>query len=110
MIGAGAVPIGLARERSRSDWHGSAPDRGDRLQSPPLTMTAADPDTMLAETRKFNAELERLLATMPPVYAVPVEETRRARREGRSIFPRPCSSPRRGMWRSSALGARSRCG
>ncbi len=56
-------------------------------------MSAADPDTLLAETRKFNAELERLLASMPPVYAVPVEETRRARREGRGIFPAPVFVP-----------------
>ena len=53
-------------------------------------MTAThDPDTLLAETRAFNAELERRLAAMPPVYAVPVEESRRARREGRGIFPAP---------------------
>jgi acetyl esterase len=71
----------------------TAPDRGDRIQSPPPIMTAADPDTMLAETRKFNADLEQLLATMPPVYAVPVEETRRARREGRGIFPPPVFVP-----------------
>ena len=56
-------------------------------------MTTADPDTLLAETRAFNAELERRLATLPPVYAVPVEETRRARREGRGIFPAPVYVP-----------------
>jgi acetyl esterase/lipase len=56
-------------------------------------MTSPDPDTLLAETRAFNAELERRLATIPPVYAVPVEETRRARREGRGIFPVPVYVP-----------------
>jgi acetyl esterase len=52
-------------------------------------MTTPDPDTMLAETREFNAELERLLATIPAVNTVPPQESRRARREGRGIFPAP---------------------
>jgi len=56
-------------------------------------MTTTDADTLLAETRAFNAELERRLATIPPVYAVPVEETRSARREGRGIFPPPVYVP-----------------
>ena len=56
-------------------------------------MSTPDSDTLLAETRAFNAELERRLATIPPVYAVPVEETRRARREGRGIFPAPVYVP-----------------
>ena len=56
-------------------------------------MTPPDPDTLLAETREFNAELERLLATMPPVNTVPPEESRRARREGRGIFPPPVYVP-----------------
>jgi acetyl esterase len=56
-------------------------------------MTTYDPDTLLADTRAFNAELERRLATIPPVYAVPVEETRQARREGRGIFPAPVYVP-----------------
>jgi acetyl esterase/lipase len=56
-------------------------------------MSSPDPDTLLAETRAFNAELERLLATMPPVHTVPPEETRRARREGRGIFPAPVYVP-----------------
>jgi len=56
-------------------------------------MAVPDPDTLLAETRAFNVELEQRLATMPPVYAVPVEETRRARREGRGIFPAPVYVP-----------------
>jgi acetyl esterase/lipase len=52
-----------------------------------------DQDKLLAETRAFNAELERLLATMPSVHTVPPEETRRARREGRGIFPAPVFLP-----------------
>ena len=56
-------------------------------------MTTPDPDTLLADTREFNAELERLLATIPPVNTVPPEESRRARREGRGIFPAPVYVP-----------------
>jgi acetyl esterase/lipase len=48
---------------------------------------------MLAETRAFNAELERRLGEMPAVHEVPVEESRRARREGRGIFPAPVFLP-----------------
>ena len=56
-------------------------------------MTTPDPDTLLADTRAFNAELERQLATIPPVNTVPPEESRRARREGRGIFPAPVYVP-----------------
>jgi acetyl esterase len=42
---------------------------------------------MLAETRSFNAALEALLATQPPVHTLPPEVTRQARRDGRGIFP-----------------------
>ena len=56
-------------------------------------MTTRDPDTLLAETRAFNVELERRLATIPPVNEVPPEESRRARREGRGIFPAPVYVP-----------------
>jgi acetyl esterase/lipase len=52
-----------------------------------------DADRMLAQTRAFNAELERLLATVPPVNALPPEQTRRARREGQGIFPAPVFLP-----------------
>jgi acetyl esterase/lipase len=44
---------------------------------------------LLEQTRAFNAELERQLATVPPVYAVPAEQSRRDRREGRGVFPAP---------------------
>ena len=56
-------------------------------------MTAHDPETLLAQTRAFNAELERLLATMPSVHTVPPEQTRRARREGNGIYPAPVFLP-----------------
>jgi acetyl esterase/lipase len=41
------------------------------------------------ETRAFNAEIERVLAGQPSVHTLPPEVTRRARREGRGIFPPP---------------------
>ena len=66
-----------------------APDR----DNPPDRDPQPDPDTLLRETRAFNAELERLLATIPPVNTVPPEESRRARREGRGIFPPPVYVP-----------------
>jgi acetyl esterase len=52
-------------------------------------------DTMsqLDETLAFNAEVERLLATQPSVHTLPPEVTRRARREGRGIFPAPVFLP-----------------
>ncbi len=42
---------------------------------------------MLAETRVFNAALAQALAALPSVHTLPAEETRRARREGRGVFP-----------------------
>lgn len=56
-------------------------------------MTAPDTATLLDETRAFNAELERLLTTIPAVNEVPPAETRRARREGLGIFPAPVFVP-----------------
>ena len=47
-------------------------------------MTEAE---ILAETRAFNESLEALLATQPPIYTLPPDVTRRARREGRGVFP-----------------------
>jgi acetyl esterase/lipase len=46
-------------------------------------------DEMVAEARAFNAELERLLASMPKVHELAPEYTRQARREGRGILPPP---------------------
>jgi acetyl esterase/lipase len=48
----------------------------------------------LAEARAFNTQLEGLLAKQPSVHTVPVEVTRRVRREGRGIFPPPVFLPR----------------
>ncbi len=56
-------------------------------------MAARDPEQLLAETRAFNAELERQLAGVPRVDQVPVEESRSARREGRGIWPKPVFVP-----------------
>ena len=49
---------------------------------------------MLAETRAFNEAIEALLATLPPVFTVPPEVTRRERREGGGVFPAPVFEPR----------------
>jgi acetyl esterase len=47
-------------------------------------MTEAE---MLAETRAFNEALETLLQTQPPIYTLPPEVTRQARRDGKGVFP-----------------------
>ena len=72
-------------------------------------MTAHDTAKLLAETRAFNAELERLLASMPSAHTLPPELTRRARREGAGSTRRPCSCPPRGWSRSTDPAARCRC-
>lgn len=48
----------------------------------------------LAEARAFNAQLERMLAAQPSVHTVPVEVTRRVRRERGGLFPPPVYLPR----------------
>src|SRR3569832_811732 len=50
---------------------------------------------VLAETRAFNAELERQLAANPATNEMPVEVARRQRREGGGIFPPPPFLPER---------------
>jgi acetyl esterase/lipase len=55
-------------------------------------VTALDEGT-LAETRAFNEDLERRLASEPSVHTLPPDVTRLARREGRSIFPEPVFLP-----------------
>jgi acetyl esterase len=51
-------------------------------------MTAVVEDEgVLAETRAFNAELERTISEGPPMETLPVEDVRQARREGIDIFP-----------------------
>ena len=56
-------------------------------------MTVALDEAALAEAREFNAELERVLAKQRRVCDVPPEETRRAKREGRSIWGAPVYLP-----------------
>ncbi len=50
-------------------------------------------EAALAESRAFNAGLERLLAAQPSIHTIPVEVTRRVRREGKGIFPPPVYLP-----------------
>jgi acetyl esterase len=50
-------------------------------------------EEMLAETRAFNEGVEALLATLPPVFSVPPDVTRRERREGGGVFPAPDFDP-----------------
>ena len=56
-------------------------------------MTTGNSPELLEQTRAFNAELERLIATIPAVNTIPPEESRRARREGLGIFPKPVFVP-----------------
>jgi acetyl esterase len=57
-----------------------------------LTQQVVD-DAVLQETRQFNARLEELLAGAPRVNVVGATETRRARSDGRGIFPAPVVLP-----------------
>ncbi len=52
-------------------------------------MTTTDDASLIAQTQAFNIELERRLATMPPIHTLPPEESRRIRREGLGIWPAP---------------------
>ena len=56
-------------------------------------MITGNSPELLEQTRTFNAELERLIATVPAVNTIPLEESRRARREGLGIFPKPVFVP-----------------
>lgn len=47
----------------------------------------------LAEARAFNERLEQLAGTLPPLHTIPPERIRRARREGKGIFPPPVYLP-----------------
>ena len=67
------------------------PGHGDGRGAAQLTITLDE--AALAETRAFNAELERLIATQPPVYDVPPEVSRRVRRAGGGIWPSPVFLP-----------------
>ena len=48
---------------------------------------------MLTETRAFNEQLRALIATLPATETLPREVTRRARYEGRGIYPPPVFLP-----------------
>ncbi len=50
-------------------------------------------EEMLAETRAFNEGVEALLATLPPVFTLPPDVTRRERRAGGGVFPAPVFHP-----------------
>jgi acetyl esterase len=59
-------------------------------------MTAVVEDEgVRAETRAFNAELERTIAEGPAMETLPVEDVRQARRDGIDIFPPPEYLPER---------------
>jgi acetyl esterase len=45
------------------------------------------PEAVSAETAAFVDRIEAALRDLPPTHAVPVKETRRARDEGRGLFP-----------------------
>jgi acetyl esterase/lipase len=57
--------------------------------------TAVEDAGVLAETRAFNAEMERTLAEAPPMQTLPVEEVRAARRAGIDVFPPAVYLPER---------------
>ncbi len=62
-------------------------------------------EAAVAESKVFTEELVRLLADDPPVYTVPPEVSRQARREGRSILPPPVFLPQaRDLVDPGALG------
>ena len=48
-----------------------------------------DVDQRAEESRKLNAWLEDVIASMPSITEVPAQETRQARLEGKSAFPVP---------------------
>jgi acetyl esterase len=55
-----------------------------------VSSAAPDVDQQdIDEARAFNAQLEALIATQPPVYEIPPEVARQTRREGKGIFPAP---------------------
>lgn len=56
-------------------------------------MSAAEDREMLAETRAFNEELERQLASGPSIHTLSPEASRQARRKGEWIYPEPVFLP-----------------
>ncbi|MEO1687132.1 MAG: alpha/beta hydrolase fold domain-containing protein [Pseudomonadota bacterium] len=61
------------------------------------------PDAVSEETAAFNAELEAKLADLPPTHTVPPEVNRKARDEGRGIFP-PGGPLEGSAWREIPVG------
>jgi acetyl esterase len=57
-------------------------------------MSPLDSETLLEETRAFNADLEQQLSRMPAIHELPPQESRRIRREGLGIFPKPIFLPK----------------
>lgn len=46
-------------------------------------------DQRIEESRRMNEVIEQAMASLPPIESVPVEESRKAREEGRGLFPAP---------------------
>ena len=63
------------------------PGHGDGRGAASLTITLDQ--AALEESRAYNEQLEQLLKSQPRVDQIPPEVTRLARREGRSIWPKP---------------------
>lgn len=67
--------------------------RGERPTATLPGTVQAVPSPLLDDTIAFNAELEKLLASLPSVHTQPPEQSRRDRREGRGAFPAPVFLP-----------------
>jgi acetyl esterase/lipase len=63
------------------------PGHGHDRRAAPLIEPVSE--EALAEARAFNADLARLLAGAPSIETIPVETTRRLRRERGGVFPPP---------------------
>jgi acetyl esterase/lipase len=63
------------------------PGHGHDRRAPPLIEPVSD--EALAEARAYNDEVARAMAAAPPIDTVPVEVTRRMRRERGGMFPPP---------------------
>ncbi len=59
------------------------------MKPPTPPAPPSDLHDALRETRAFNDALERRLAEQPPLVSIPPALVRKARREGRGIFPAP---------------------
>jgi acetyl esterase len=66
---------------------GRRPGHGHGRRATALIATVDE--AALAEARAFNAELERMIATLPAMWDLPVEVTRRLRRQRDGVFPAP---------------------